>query len=58
MRKSFREIMTRQPIFLELYEPIRTRLREHKMYVICGLILRTPTNEGKGGAMTQRSKIA
>jgi hypothetical protein len=37
MRKSFREIMTRRPIFLELYEPIRTRLREHKMFVKCGL---------------------
>jgi hypothetical protein len=37
MRKSFREIMTRRPIFLELYEPIRQRLREHKMFVRCGL---------------------
>jgi hypothetical protein len=48
MRKSFREIMTRQPIFLELYEPIRTRLREHKMYVICGLDPPDPDERRKG----------
>jgi hypothetical protein len=37
MRKYFREIMSRYRRFAELHGPLRTRLREHKMFVICGL---------------------
>lgn len=42
IRDSFRQIMRRHsgrlaPYYDELHAPMRTRLREHKMYVRCGL---------------------
>jgi hypothetical protein len=49
MRKVFRDIMSRRrglaPFCDELYAPLRTRLREHKMYVRCGL---DPPDEPRG----------
>jgi hypothetical protein len=45
MRKSFQEIIARErhrkarlaPYYAELHEPLKQRLREHKMFLRCGL---------------------
>ena len=53
MRKEFRQIMKRHrgrlaPYYPELHAPLRTRLREHKMFVICGLDPPDPDERRKG----------
>jgi len=53
MRKEFRKIMKRHrgrlaPYYPELHAPLRTRLREHKMFVICGLDPPDPDERRKG----------
>jgi hypothetical protein len=52
MREAFREIMARYDAtpYPYLLAPIRTRLREHKMYVIFGLDPPDPNERRKGRA--------
>jgi hypothetical protein len=53
MRKEFRKMMKRHrgrlaPYYPELHTPLRTRLREHKMFVLCGLDAPDPDERRKG----------
>jgi hypothetical protein len=58
MRGIFREIMTRErrgrlaPFCDELHLPLRIRLREHKMYVRCGL---DPPDEPRRKSRSERA---
>jgi hypothetical protein len=48
LRKWFREIMSRARRFAELHAPLRTRLREHKLFVMCGLDPPDPDERRRG----------
>lgn len=51
LRKFFRQIMSRRrQSFAYAYAPLRWRLREHKMYVMCGLDPPDPDERRKGRA--------
>ena len=48
LRKWMRKIMWRGRKYAALHEPLRTRLREHKMFVMCGLDPPDPDERRKG----------
>jgi hypothetical protein len=51
LRKCMRGFMrSRKPYYAELHVPIRLRLREHKVYVQCGLDPPDPDENRKGRA--------